>query len=226
MTKIAPVRTDIDHPNKNKRYSSSLRLWHWLNAIVITGSLLTVLVNSTLLKGSGAVKTVSSALTAKGVSVTDKQARWVLHDLQDRVWEWHTYIGYTLAALFLFRLILEFFQMADQKLMHKIKTARRDFFVLKKHRETAGHEFWVKTLYAIFYLTLLITVVTGLDLAFEDDVPALRQFHFLKEVHNFNMYLILGFIAVHIIGVLLAERKPRDKGIVSDMINGGADKGH
>jgi cytochrome b len=34
------------------------------------------------------------------------------------------------------------------------------------------------------------------------------------------MYLILAFIAVHLAGVYLAERKD-GKGIVSDMINGG-----
>jgi Ni/Fe-hydrogenase 1 B-type cytochrome subunit len=36
----------------------------------------------------------------------------------------------------------------------------------------------------------------------------------------FVMYLMFIFIAVHIVGVVLAERK-ESKGIVSDMINGG-----
>ncbi|HWZ35508.1 MAG TPA: cytochrome b/b6 domain-containing protein, partial [Mucilaginibacter sp.] len=131
------------------------------------------------------------------------------------------YIGYVLAALFLFRLILEFFQLADQRLIHKIRKAYHQFFIVKQQREMAGHEFWVKTLYAVFYLLLLITVVTGLDLAFEDDVPALKKFHFLKEVHQLNMYLILAFIIIHVAGVYLAERRGSDKGIISDMVNGG-----
>lgn len=221
MTNIQPVRADIDNPGKTKQYSSSLRLWHWLNAVVITGSLLTVLVNSTVLKSKNATPMVKAALADKNVTINDAQARNVVHELRDRVWEWHTYIGYTLAALFLFRLILEFFQVADQRLIHKIKKARRQFFVIKEHRELAGHEFWVKTIYAIFYLLLLITVITGLDLAFEDDVAWLKPFHWMKEVHQFNMYLILAFIIIHIAGVYLAERRDRDKGIVSDMINGG-----
>lgn len=221
MAKITPVRHDIDQPKKTKRYSSSLRLWHWLNALVITGSLLTVLVNSTALKSNIAVPIVKSSLFDKHLAVSDDQARAVVHDLRDQVWEWHTYIGYTLAALFLFRLILEFFQLANQRLMHKINKAYREFFIIKQQRELAGHEFWVKTIYAIFYLLLFVTVITGLDLAFEDSVPALKQFHFLKEVHQANMYLILAFILIHIVGVYLAERKEKDKGIVSDMINGG-----
>lgn len=221
MTDIIPVRKDVDHPKRNKRYSSPLRLWHWLNAIVITGSLFTVLINSTILKGAVSIALVSSSLEKKGVKVTNQQAKGVIHDLGDRVWLWHTYIGYLLAALLLFRLCLEFFQVADQKLIHKIKESYRRFFILKQQREVAGHEFWVKTIYAIFYLLLLVTVVTGLDLAFEDDFSFLRQFHFLKKVHQFNMYLILIFIIIHVVGVLLAERKPQDKGIISDMINGG-----
>ncbi|PTR01426.1 Ni,Fe-hydrogenase I cytochrome b subunit [Mucilaginibacter yixingensis] len=221
MTAITPIRTDIDHPQRTKRYSSSLRLWHWLNAVVITGSLLTVLVNSTILKSKTATQAVKSALAEKKVTVDDGQAKAVVHQLRDTVWEWHTYIGYTLAALFLFRLIMEFFQLADQKLTHKISKAYHQFFIVKKQRELSRHEFWVKTLYAVFYLLLLITVITGLDLAFEDQIPALKSFHFLKQVHAFNMYLIIAFIIVHLVGVCLAERKERDKGIVSDMINGG-----
>jgi cytochrome b len=37
------------------------------------------------------------------------------------------------------------------------------------------------------------------------------------------MYLIIAFILVHLAGVFLAERKD-EKGLVSDMINGGNDK--
>jgi cytochrome b len=44
--------------------------------------------------------------------------------------------------------------------------------------------------------------------------------HFIKEIHGFTMYLIIGFIIVHIAGVVTGERKYH-KGIVSDMINGG-----
>ena len=78
----------------------------------------------------------------------------------------------------------------------------------------------IKTLYAVFYVLLIVMVVTGLCLAFRDSVPALRKMHFIKEIHGFIMYLIIGFIIVHIAGVIIGERKGH-KGIVSDMINGG-----
>jgi Ni,Fe-hydrogenase I cytochrome b subunit len=219
MTVIEPKRRDINshHIKKN---SASLRLWHWLNTLVITGSLLTVLLNSTVLKARNNATLIQSQLTQAGATVTNDQARSAAHAISDKIWTVHIYFGYTLGALLLFRLILEFFQLADQKLTRKIKSAYNHYVVLKKQRENARHEFWVKTLYAIFYLMLLTMVVTGLCLAFEDDVPMLKSMHWIREVHSFTMYLILAFIAVHLAGVFLAERKD-SPGIISDMVNGG-----
>ena len=220
MTVIEPKRHDVEHPSQLKKNSSSLRLWHWLNAIVISGSLLTVLLNSTLLKTKKNAVSIKANLQASGVTVTDGQARSVAHEMSDKVWMIHTYFGYILAALLLFRLLLEFFQFADQKFIRKISQAYHQYQTVKKHRELSKHEFWVKTIYAVFYLMLLTMVLTGLCLAFEDDVPLLKSIHAFRQIHAFTMYLILAFIIVHIVGVFLAERKD-SSGIVSDMINGG-----
>lgn len=223
MAIIEPVKQDLEHPEQVKKFSFSLRLWHWLNALVITGSLLTVLLNSTILKSQTTAPFIKNTLKESGAVVTDDQAKSVAHDLSDKVWEVHTWLGYGLAALLVFRLILEFFQLADQKLIRTIKDAYRQYFITKKQRELARHEMVVKTIYALFYSMLITMAVTGLFLAFEDFFEPYKAYrHAIKEVHNFTMYLILGFITIHIIGVLLAERKD-SKGIVSDMINGGGE---
>ena len=222
-TIIEPQRRDVEQPGHIKTYSSTLRLWHWLNALVITGSLLTVLIDSTLLDTRSNAAVIKANLHESGVTVSDRQAGSAAHELSDKVWTVHTYFGYTLAGLLLFRLLLEFFQLADQKLIRKIKSAYNKYIVIKKDRELAKHEFWVKTLYTVFYLMITIMVVTGLCLAFEDDVPFLKSIHAFRQIHSFTMYLILAFITVHIVGVLLAERKD-SKGIVSDMINGGGNQ--
>ncbi len=223
MAIIEPVKHDIKHPEQIKKYSLSLRLWHWLNALVITGSLLTVLLNSTILEGRTTAPFIKDTLKGAGAVITDDQAKSVAHDLGDKVWAVHTWFGYGLVALLLFRVILEFFQLADQKLIRTIKTTYHSYFITKKQRELARHEMVVKTIYAIFYLMLITMAVTGLFLAFEDFFEPYKAYrHAVKEVHGFIMYLILGFITIHIIGVLLAERKD-SKGIVSDMINGGGE---
>src|ERR1700712_712803 len=115
MSAIEPVRKDVQHPQKLKKYSAGLRLWHWANTIVISGSLITVLINSTLTDRGNITPLVQTELKGSGVAVTDQQAGGVGHALGDQVWAIHTYFGYVLAGLLLFRLILEFFELADRK---------------------------------------------------------------------------------------------------------------
>ncbi len=79
----------------------------------------------------------------------------------------------------------------------------------------------VKYLYVAFYLMLIVMVATGLVLIYADDVALLHKFeHEVKEVHNFTMYLVMAFIVLHVVGVVWAENT-KNRGIVSDMINGG-----
>ncbi|HAL81121.1 MAG TPA: Ni,Fe-hydrogenase I cytochrome b subunit [Mucilaginibacter sp.] len=222
MTNKEAVRMDVVHSLKVKKYSAPIRLWHWANAVVISGSLITVLINSTITDDHSTSSFLKDELQKSNVSISNDQARSVAGALSDRVWDVHVYFGYFLAALLLFRLLLEFFQLADQKVIRRIKNAYVQFKTIKQNRQESRHELAVKSLYAVFYVLLAMMVVTGLFLAFEDAMTpfkAIRQS--VKSVHGFCMYLILGFIAVHIAGVFLAERKD-NKGIVSDMINGGA----
>ena len=66
-------------------------------------------------------------------------------------------------------------------------------------------------------------VVTGLTIAFKKELGIAKDIsHQIKEIHGFVMYIIIGFIVLHILGVVLAEHD-EGKGIVSDMINGGED---
>ncbi|GAC1303746.1 MAG: hypothetical protein NVSMB24_10190 [Mucilaginibacter sp.] len=226
MAAIEPVRKDINRKNKIKAYSPSLRLWHWANTIVISGSLITVLINSTVLDEHANAGFIKDELQKSGGSVTADQTRSLAGTLSDKVWAVHIYFGYFLAALLLFRIILEFFQLADQKLIRKMKTAYKDYFIIKKQVKLARHELVVKLTYLLFYLVLLIMVITGLTLAFKDQLHFSRSLMgTVKNIHGFCMYLVIAFIIVHIAGVFMAERD-ESPGIVSDMINGGGEGNH
>jgi len=221
MAIIEPTRHDVQHPSTIKRYSFPLRLWHWTNLIIISGSLITVLINSTITDDHATSTLLKDEIQKTGTTLTDEQTQTAAHALSDSVWGIHIYFGYVLAGLLAFRFVLEFFQLADQKFIRKLKSAYHQFNTIKKNREIARHEFTVKIIYALFYALLFIMSITGLFLAFEDALSAYKSIrHSVKEVHGFCMYLILAFILVHVVGVLLAERK-NEKGIVSDMINGG-----
>jgi Ni,Fe-hydrogenase I cytochrome b subunit len=218
MTLIEPTTKSLKKP---KKYSSSLRLWHWVNALVISGLLITVLVNSTLLKSRNSAPVIKAELQKAGAQVTNDQAIKAAHALSDKMWDVHIYFGYALTALLLFRLVLEFFQLADQKFIRTFKTAWHNFSQTKKERETSRYELVVKIIYTAFYILIILMVFTGLFLTFEDFFAPYKSVrHTVKNIHGFCMYLVLAFIAVHMIGVFLTERKD-GKGIVSDIINGG-----
>lgn len=222
MTTTEPVSKNMPSANHAKKYSSSIRFWHWANAIVISGSLITVLINSTITKGRPTATLIKNELQKAGAQVTADQARAASHALSDSVWDIHVYFGYVLAALLLFRLVIEYFQLADQKFIRSAKIVYIQYKTTKAKREQARNQLIVKFIYVTFYLLLIIMVITGLFLAFEDALVAYKSIrHSVKEVHSFCMYLILTFIVIHLAGVFLAERKEESAGIVSDMINGG-----
>lgn len=221
MSTIEPLRADIDQPGEIKKHSRPIRLWHWLNLMVITGSLLTVLLNSTLFDVKSNTSYVQQQLQESGVAVTARQAKSVAHGLEDKVWDLHIYVGYALASLLLFRLIAELFQPGRQRFFFGLKAAYQTYRRHTKNSGLALHDLTVKSLYLIFYLLLAIMAITGLSITFDQELGIGKATsHSIKDFHGFCMYLILIFIVIHIIGVLLAERK-ESKGIVSDMINGG-----
>lgn len=221
MTIAVPTKKDFQPLPKTKKYSSRLRLWHWLNVIIVGGSLITVLINATITDKHAIAKLVKTKLQETN-GIDNNLSRSVAGALEDKVWLAHTYFGYCLVALVFFRLLLEFFQPADQTLIRRLKNAIIQFKTIKRNQQMALHELTVKVIYIVFYCLMVVMVVTGLSLAFDDDIPVLRSIHHqIKSIHGFCMYLILAFIVVHIVGVLLAERKNEGKGMVSDMINGG-----
>ncbi|RYG09686.1 MAG: cytochrome b/b6 domain-containing protein [Chitinophagaceae bacterium] len=220
MALIEPSRREIINPSQIKKHSASLRFWHWTNALIICGSLLTVLLNSTLFDVRDNAAYIQKQLKDSGATVNEEQARNVAHGLEDKVWSLHIYFGYALVALLLFRLTSELINTDKPKFLRKLKLT---YAAYKNSRRdnTAKHDLIVKLLYLTFYILITVMAITGICLAFDDVLGIGKSLsHSIKEVHGFCMYLIIAFILVHVIGVLLAERKD-SKGIVSDMIHGG-----
>lgn len=202
-----------------KKYPVHIRLWHWLNALVISGSLITVLLNSTLLDVRENGSYIQAELEKAGANVSAAQARTVSHGLEDKVWELHIYFGYALAALLLYRIGFELFRTKESGFFTILKAKLRLYFTQKV--AVNRHELGVKLLYLLFYTVFLLMVITGLSIAFDQELGLTKSFsHTLKEIHGFCMYIVLAFIVLHLGGVYFAERKDK-AGITSDMINGG-----
>ena len=165
---------------------------------------------------------VQTQLKAKGVTVTDEQAFAVSNQYEDKMWEIHKLLGYGLAFLLASRLLIELVQPREEKLRSRIKNAVSLFKLNDKNNVEYRHYLYVKRLYLLFYLILLVMAFTGLGLAFGHEFGFTRQTHnALKTIHSLFQYFMYGFVFIHLCGVIMAENL-KDKGIVSGMINGNS----
>jgi Ni,Fe-hydrogenase I cytochrome b subunit len=204
-----------------RRNSAAIRIWHWTSALVILGLLMTILFQFVIVKARSAVPLFQETLQKSNITLTTQQARSLTHIISERIWDWHIYLGVALSVLLAFRVATEVAQPATQKFSFKLGQVRKLFREVGADSADYRHSLFVKYSYLAFYLMLVVMVVTGLALIYADDVAFLNPLeHTMKEVHNFTMYLVMAFTAFHLIGVVRAELTT-DKGIVSDMINGG-----
>jgi len=204
-----------------RKNSAALRFWHWTSALLIFGLLITILFQFVIVKAKEAGSLFQTTLQKSNITLTTQQARSLTHIISERIWDWHIYLGIGLSVMLLFRIITEFRQPATQKFSFKLAQVRKLFREVGADSSDYRHSIFVKYSYLTFYTMLVVMVLTGLCLVYADDVAFLRPLeHSIKEVHNFTMYLIMAFTALHLIGVVRAELTT-DKGIVSDMINGG-----
>jgi len=206
-------------------YSRGMRIWHWANATLVSGQLLTILFQMVIVNARSAVPEFQAAITKSGGSLTQQQGRALAHVISERIWTWHVWIGLTLAAFWLFWTVMQALDPAGRRFGARLMAAARRYkLAAPAEHADARHALLAKLTYAAFYLFITIMVVTGLILVFADDVPFLHRIeHPVKEVHNVTMYLIIGYIVLHVGGVVWAEVTD-DHGLVSRMVSGTADK--
>jgi Ni/Fe-hydrogenase 1 B-type cytochrome subunit len=203
-----------------QRHSAIIRIWHWLTFLIISGSMITVLINSTVTNQKKNIPMVQEQLKSRDIVVTEDQAFAVTREYEDKFWGIHKLFGYSLAFLLVSRLVIELAVPGEEKMSSRIKTAvglaRTKEVGWKEYRHYLG----VKYTYLIFYLLLLCMALTGLGLAFGRELGFSRELHgTIKEIHSFGQYLMYAFVVVHLCGVIIADIT-NNKGLVSGMING------
>jgi Ni/Fe-hydrogenase 1 B-type cytochrome subunit len=203
----------------NEPHARAIRIWHWTFFIVMTAQLITVLFASTLFRTRNNTGMVQQELQHQGMTISQDQARGVAHAFNDRLWDWHTYVGYAICGLLIARVLIELTLSKEERLATKIRkaiTIKRSF---PGDNGSQIHYLRVKWSYVIFYCLILIMALTGLCLAFED----LSLFRGIRrparQIHSFTQYLIYGFIVLHLGGVIIADLG-KHNGIVSGMIHG------
>jgi len=196
-----------------KPRSLGIRLWHWLNALVIAGLLVTVLLRDTLFNAGNNAKVIRDKLEGAGATVTVEQARAGARVLGQNLWAWHVYFGYALAALVVVRGVVF---LVDRRAPEPAVEAS-----VAEARKTLHYRL-VKGLHKSFYAALVVVALTGLELAFKDAFGLGKPIQQLVHgVHENLMWFVIAFIILHVGGVVRSEQR-EDAGIVSEMLHGGA----
>ncbi len=194
-----------------KKWSVGFRLWHWLHAIVIIGLLSTVVLRKTFLSWRTNSEIIADKLSSMDIAVSAEQAVLLAKAVRAPMWEWHIILGYALAGLLLIRVALFFTQ-----------SGKRNFIDI---RSSTLHKRLVKIGYIGIYTVLGFMVLSGLSIHFYEGLGLLKETaHDIKEIHEMVFNAVWIFVAMHIMGVVVADNRD-EKGIISDMINGGIYEG-
>ena len=119
--------------------------------------------------------------------------------------DWHTYMGCVLIGLFSLRFLLPLLgYMKFQNPFVKNLSLKEKF---------------QKWTYIIFYFCVAISLVTGLII--EYGPKELKAS--MEEIHVLGIYYLVGFIVIHLAGVLIAEFT-NQKGIISRIVSGSKNK--
>ncbi|MEA3418146.1 MAG: cytochrome b/b6 domain-containing protein [Campylobacterota bacterium] len=184
-------------------YSRPIRIWHWLNALAVTGLLGTFFLRKTFLSWRDNAALITEKLSSFGIDVTAEQAKAVAKAIRAPMWEWHIIFGVMLALLLLFRIWI-FWEEAG----------------FGYDDEESLHMRMVHWGYRLFYLILIFMAVSGLVLTWHEALGITKDFtHSIKEVHEFVAWAVVFFVPLHIAGVVIADNSDQ-KGITSRMISG------
>jgi Ni,Fe-hydrogenase I cytochrome b subunit len=213
--------TPATAPTSTHDYSAPLRVWHWGNALLVLGQLITILFIKVIVKPKALVPEFQAAEAQHGGNLSKEQAMSIASLMSERLWDWHIAIGLALASFWAYWLVLQLTAPVERRFTARLVAAAR-YYRLAPPAEhpNARHALLAKLTYAAFYLFISIMVLTGLALTWADDVAWLHRIeHSVKAVHNVTMYLLIAFVVVHVGGVVWAELT-KDHGLISRMVSG------
>lgn len=108
-----------------KKWRLDFRIWHWVHAVVVLGLLGTVFLRKTFLSWRTNSELLVQKLSEINVEVTADQAKVLAKAIRAPMWEWHIILGYALAALVLWRIILFSLKVGNKT----IKISKKRHFI-------------------------------------------------------------------------------------------------
>ena len=187
------------------KYSKVYRIIHWAIAISFLLLLFTIFLRLTWLNKYNVAAIIQDYLNGTDQTLSQEQLIVLAKKIRQPMWNWHIYIGYVLVGLFSIRiLIMSLGHIRFQNPFDKNLSIKEKF---------------QKWTYTIFYVCVIISLVTGLII----ELGSKELKKPMEEIHVLGIYYLIAFIAIHLAGVLLAEFTDQ-KGIISRIISGTKDK--
>lgn len=198
-----------------------LRIWHWLNAAVVTGLLLTVALRKTLFGIRANSAMIQAKAAAAGVTaMTPKLAKDIANGYIDRLWEWHVFLGYSLGVLLLLRILVIFAHKECPWRHFRLGLAQYQSAGPQDKRDSL-HYVLVRSGYLAFYIAALFMITSGLTMIYAESLhlsDAMEEN--IHDVHETFQWFFIVFVGGHIGGVIMAELG-KYRGLISNMIHGG-----
>lgn len=185
----------------DKRFSLASRLIHWAIAFTFLYLFLTVLLRMGWMNRGSMAAAIQAGLDENRVAAGPDVARGIAGSVRRPMWQTHIIAGYVLCGLYIIRMVITYMQGAA-------------FYSPLKKGLTAYQKFrsWV---YVLFYVFVAASLTTGLLIEFGP-----RSIHEVsEEIHKLSLYYMVAFIALHFVGVVVADGG-KERGIISKMIGG------
>jgi len=187
------------------KYTTIYRLIHWAIAISFLLLLVTIFLRLTWLNKYNTASIMQDYLSDFNHDLSHDNLIVLAKKIRQPMWNWHIYLGYVLVGLFSVRLLLPAFG----------KMKFQSPFV----KGLSGKEKFKKWTYIIFYVCVVISLVTGLII----ELGPKQYKEPMEEIHVLSIYYFIAFLVLHFTGVLIAEFT-NQKGIVSRIISGSKGK--
>ncbi len=191
---------------KTTKYSKVYRIIHWAIVTSFLILLSTIFLRMNWMNKHNIASIIQEYLNTTDQVLSQKQLLALAKKIRHPMWEWHIYIGYVLTGLFCIRFILPAFgQMKIQNPLDKTLSIKEKI---------------QKWTYIIFYISVIISLLTGLGLIVDFIPNELKDP--MGDIHVLSLYYLVAFIFIHLSGVLFAEFTEH-KGIISRIISGSKD---
>lgn len=185
---------------EKRKYTIAFRIIHWAMALGILLILATIFLRLTWLNKNNVADIINQHLTQSDINLDKDSLTKIAKDIRKPMWNWHIYIGYFIAGLFIIRLLL--FAIGTFKFKNPF-SSELNF----KQKIQA----WA---YSIFFVLLGITLCSGILMT---NIESLKET--MEEIHELSLFYVIPFSIIHFAGIFVSEHTD-GKGVASKMIAG------